>query len=76
MEFVDTLEIRTFGRWHILLQEYDEEGKSIFNVSVECEVDETYSQTIDLFESYSLKLATKFFEKLKNNIEKTNKGIK
>ena len=65
--FNETLEQRDYGNFILLGQSYTEfddetnEEKDIYNVSIEYIVDENYSQTLDLFESYDLEETEKYF---------------
>ena len=74
--FNETLEQRDYGNFILLGQSYTEfddeteEEKDIYNVSIEYIVDENYSQTLDLFESYDLEETEKYFNMIANNIEK------
>ncbi len=79
--FNETLEQRDYGNFILLGQsctEFDDETneeKDIYNVSIEYIVDENYSQTLDLFESYDLEETEKYFNMIANNIEKVT-GLK
>ena len=79
--FNETLEQRDYGNFILLGQSYTEfddetnEEKDIYNVNIEYIVDENYSQTLDLFESYDLEETEKYFNMIANNIEKVT-GLK
>lgn len=81
LEFNETLERKDYGNFILLEQSYTEfddetnEEKDIYNVSIEYIVDENYSQTLDLFESYDLEETEKYFNMVANNIEKVT-GLK
>lgn len=78
LEYIETLETKNFGKWHIVLQSYAEidnktdEEKTIYNVSIEYNIDEMSSTTLDIFENYNLKTATQYFENICKSIEQTN----
>ena len=81
LSFNETLEQKNYGSFILLEQcytEFDdetEEEKEIYNVSIECMVDITFSHTLDLFESYDLEETKIYFNMLASNIEKVT-GIK
>ena len=74
MDFIETMESKQFGNYTIVLEEYeDENGKLIYNVSIEFNFNNgLFTQTLDIFESRKLKKATRFYNMLLLNIEKTN----
>lgn len=79
LEYIETLESKNFGKWYIVLQSYAEidnkmnEEKTIYNVSIEYNIDEMSSTTLDIFENYNLKTATQYFKNLCKSIKQTNK---
>lgn len=76
LDFNETLKRKDYGNFILLEQSYTEfddetnEEKDIYNVSIEYIVDENYSRTLDLFESYDLEETEKYFNMVANNIEK------
>ena len=75
----ETIESEDFGHFIVLSQSYDfvrldtEESREVFNVAIEYIVDETYSETIDLFESFEQAQADAFYDNLVKNIKKVGK---
>lgn len=77
LEFCQTEKIKGFGNFLILMQTYVEfddetnEDREIYNVSIEHKVDISYSETLDIYESYDYQEASKYFDNLVLSIEKT-----
>ena len=74
--FLDTLKIKRFGNYILVLQVYGEYNekeiiKDVFNVSFEYEID-NFSSTLDIFETYNEDEAIKFFNMLVEKIKITN----
>ena len=81
LEFYQTEKIKEFGNFTIVMQTYNEfddeteEEQEIYNVSIEYKVDESYSETLDIYESYNKQETSRYFENLVWSIEQTS-GIK
>lgn len=73
MLFNETLETTNFANFAIVLQSYtDNNNRDIYNVSIEYNVDNFYTSTLDIYEARNLKLAKKYYQDMIDNIIKTN----
>lgn len=75
MDFIDTLDSHKFGSWTIVLQQYDDNGIDVFNVSIEKDddgIDFWKTATLDIFESREYHIAYNYYKSLVNSIIITN----
>lgn len=73
MLFNETLETTNFANFAIVLQSYtDNKNRDIYNVSIEYNVDDFYTSTLDIFETKNIKKAKKYYQDMIDNIINAN----